>query len=163
MPPETVLIAEDDADDAFLLQRSILKAGLNVRMSFVRDGQEAMDYLQGEGDYQDREAFPLPKLLLLDLKMPKLNGFDVLQRVRSEPVLKRLPIAVLTSSNLPADINKAFDLGANSYVVKPTNPNELPQVTQKLHDYWLKVNSSPECVPYPSEVRARLQGPATTQ
>ena len=87
-------------------------------MHFVRDGQEAINYLEGEAAYEDREQYPLPDLMLLDLKMPRLNGFDVLSWLRQQPGLKRLLVTVLTSSDHPNDINRAYDLGVNSYLVK---------------------------------------------
>src|SRR5437870_2600038 len=113
-----VLIAEDDPMDIFLLQRAFAAAGVPASLRFVRDGQEVLDYLGGEAGYADREAHPLPDLMLLDLKMPRLNGFDVLGWLRNRPGLKRLLVAVLTSSDHPEDINRAYDLGVNSYLLK---------------------------------------------
>src|SRR6185436_18985237 len=96
-----VLVAEDDPSDAFLLQRAFAASGVPAVLHFVRDGQEAIDYLGGEANYANREAHPLPDLLLLDLKMPRLNGFDVLAWLRQQPGLRRLPVTVLTSSDQP--------------------------------------------------------------
>src|SRR5437868_5957497 len=115
-----ILIAEDSEDDVFLLDRACLKAGINVRFMQVRNGEEAINYLAGKNQYTDRAAYPLPGLLLLDLKMPKVNGFAVLEWLKQQPVLKRLIVAVLTSSTAPMDINRAYDLGANSYLAKPS-------------------------------------------
>ncbi|HVV00243.1 MAG TPA: response regulator, partial [Verrucomicrobiae bacterium] len=112
-------------------------------LHFVRDGQEAIDYLLGEADYSDRASHPMPDLLLLDLKMPRLNGFDVLSWLRHKPGLKRLLVTVLTSSNEPTDVNRAYDLGANSYLIKPHNSKELSTLVQQLQRYWLESNQCP--------------------
>ena len=117
------------------------KAACDAR--FVTDGQEAIDYLQGGAKYADREAHPLPDLLLLDLKMPKLNGFDVLSWLRRQPGLKRLLVTVLTSSDQPKDINRAYDLGANSYLLKPHNSGELSELVKRVQKYWLEINQVP--------------------
>ena len=139
-----VLVAEDDPGDVFLLQRAFTIAEIPTTLHFVRDGQEAIDYLDGKKRYADRQAFPLPDLLLLDLKMPKLNGFDVLNWVRQQPGLKRLLITVLTSSDQPQDINRAYDLGANSYLVKPHATEDLVALVQRLGRYWVDVNKTPD-------------------
>src|SRR6266567_605609 len=112
---ESILVAEDDPADAFFLQRAFAKAGVSISLHFVRDGQEVIDYLRGEPPFADRVVYPLPQLLLLDLKMPRLNGFDVLGWLKESPDLKRLPVVVFTSSRETADVNHAYDLGANSY------------------------------------------------
>jgi CheY-like chemotaxis protein len=139
----TILVAEDDPNDAFLLKRCFLRAGITVQIDFVADGQEAIDYLQRDASSFDPPR-PQPELLLLDLKMPKLDGFDVLSWIRGQSRLKRLPVTVLTSSSLRADINRAFDLGANSYIVKPSNADAFAEISQRLYDYWLKLNASPD-------------------
>ena|SRR6267378_3473536 len=138
-----VLIAEDDPTDVFLLQRAFAAAGIPATLHFVRDGQEAIDYLEGGATYADREAHPLPDLLLLDLKMPKLNGFDVLAWLRQQPGLKRLLVTVLTSSDQPTDINRAYDLGANSYLLKPHSSQELSELVKRVQKYWLEINQVP--------------------
>src|SRR5690349_20072402 len=104
---KAILVAEDNPADVFILKRAFLKAGIDPQISVVRDGQEALDYLEGENDFADRRTHPLPELLLLDLKMPKLDGFDVLRWVRHHPGLNRLLIIVLTSSNQTRDVNRA--------------------------------------------------------
>jgi len=138
-----VLVAEDDPSDAFLLQRAFAAAQIPATLHFVRDGQEAIDYLTGEAAYSDRVSHPLPDLMLLDLKMPRLNGFDVLSWLRGKPGLKRLLVAVLTSSDQPVDINRAYDLGANSYLLKPHSSSDLFELVKRLQRYWLEANQCP--------------------
>ena len=141
---ETILVAEDDSNDAFFLQRAFKKAGIATSLRFVRDGQEAIDYLSGEGLYADRAAHPKPDLLLLDLKMPRMNGFQVLEWVRHQPGLKRLPVIIFTSSYEDKDINHAYDLGANSYLIKPHSSEDLTGVAKKVKQYWVDTNQIPD-------------------
>ena len=141
--PKRVLIAEDDPSDVSLLQRAFNAAGVPASLHFVRDGQEAIDYLGGEANYADRTAYPLPDLMLLDLKMPRLNGFDVLQWLRQQPGLKRLLVTILTSSDQARDIDRAYDLGANSYLLKPHGSGELAELVQRVERYWLDLNQRP--------------------
>ena len=116
----TLLVVEDNAHDVFLLKRAFIKAGINVPMHIVNDGQEAVDYLTGQEPYANRKEYPLPTLLLLDLKMPRLSGFDVIRWVREHKGLRRLPILVLSSYGLGKDVNPAYDSGAYSYLLKPS-------------------------------------------
>ena len=139
-----ILVAEDDSTDAFLLKRTFAKAGTVATLHFVRDGQEAVDYLSGEGSFADRDQHPIPNLLLSDLKMPRLDGFQVLDWLRRQPGLKRLPVVILSSSNEPGDVNRAYDLGVNSYLVKPHSAERLSALVQQLNIYWLETNSSPD-------------------
>src|SRR4051812_3913218 len=118
---KAILIAEDSEEDSEILKRAFKTTGANVPLLFVRDGQEAMDYLSGDGEYADRTAHPLPRLILLDLKMPRADGFDVLHWMQTQPKLKLLPVTVLTSSNFDRDVDRAYGLGANSYLVKPNS------------------------------------------
>lgn len=140
----TILLAEDNDDDAFLMCRAFRRAHLLNPLVRVRGGEEAIAYLKGEGCYSNRNRFPLPFLLLLDLKMPRVNGFEVLQWVREQEDLKRLLIVVLTSSTREPDINKAYDLGANSYLSKPASFDELVQLLNRLQGYWIITNVSPD-------------------
>jgi len=138
-----ILVAEDDPTDAFFLQRAFGKTGVPVGLKFVRDGQEAIDYLRGEPPFGDRSAHPLPQLLLLDLKMPRLNGFEVLHWLKSQPGLKRLLVIVFSSSAEAGDINRAYDLGANSYLVKPHATEHLLDLVNRVEKYWLEANQNP--------------------
>src|SRR4029077_13538322 len=113
----------DDENDALLIGRAFRRSGWGKDLQNVRGGEQGVDYLSGHGSYANRERFPLPFLVLLDLKMPGLDGFEVLQWLRAEPELKRLLVVVLTSSNLQADVDRAYELGANSYLVKPVEFN----------------------------------------
>jgi CheY-like chemotaxis protein len=146
MTSKKVLIAEDDPSDIFFLKRAFQIAGVPASLQFVRDGQEAIDYLEGDDRFADRHTYPLPDLLLLDLKMPRLNGFDVLDWLRRQPGLKRLLVTVLTSSDQPQDINRAYDLGANSYLLKPHNAESLSELVKQVQRYWLEVNSCPPTI-----------------
>jgi CheY-like chemotaxis protein len=139
-----VLVAEDDPADVFLLERAFSRAQVSASLHFVRDGQEAIDYLGGDNRFANRQEFPLPHLMLLDLKMPRLGGFDVLDWLRGQPGLKRLLVTVLTSSSQPEDINRSYDLGANSYLVKPQTPEGLSQLVTRLQQYWLELNQGPD-------------------
>jgi CheY-like chemotaxis protein len=134
---KTVLVADDDQNDVFFLRRAFDKAGLPYPVHDVRDGQEAIDYLSGSAHFQDRSQFPLPDLLLLDLKMPRMSGFDVLRWLESRNDLKDLPVVVLSSSNQPSDIEKAQALGADDYLVKPTHFDELMDLARKITSRWL--------------------------
>src|SRR5437588_3667047 len=135
-----ILLVEDDENDVVLIQHAFKKAGLNESLKVVRSGEQAIEYLSGEGIYDDRERFPLPFLLLLDLKMPGTNGFEVLQWVRAEPDLKRLLVVVLTSSELQEDVDRAYELGANSYLVKPVEFNSMVNLIKRFEAYWTEIN-----------------------
>jgi CheY-like chemotaxis protein len=140
----TILLAEDDANDVYFMQRAFQKARLLNPLRIVRDGEEAIQYLRGEGVFADRLKNPLPALLLLDLRMPRRNGFEVLEWLRDQPGLKRLTAVVLTSSSEGPDINRAYDLGANSYLVKPPDAATLREMLDRVNSYWLVLNKPPE-------------------
>jgi CheY-like chemotaxis protein len=135
-----ILVAEDDPTDAYFFERAFKRAGIPVTLHFVRDGQEAVDYLQGEGQFTDRARHPLPQLVLLDLKMPRLDGFDVLEWVRKQPGLSGVLIVIFSSSDEPKDMNRAYGLGANSYLVKPHSMGELTVLVGQFKKYWLGAN-----------------------
>src|SRR6266403_440716 len=140
---QIILLAEDDSNDVLLIQRAFQKAGLRNILKVARDGEQAINYLSGKGIYSNREQYPLPFLLLLDLKMPGTDGFEVLEWLRSEPELKRLLVVVLTSSNLQADVDHAYELGANSYLVKPVSFDEMLHLVQRFEIYWSEINRTP--------------------
>lgn len=143
----TVLLAEDDPDDVLLTEMAFEKARLANPLQVVRDGEEAIAYLKGEGIYANRERFALPILLLLDLKMPKVSGFEVLEWLRTKSCLAALPVAIMTSSAHDPDVTRAYELGADSYLAKPPDAEALLALVQRLHAYWLILNQ-------PLQVRA---------
>jgi len=140
----TVLLVEDNPDDVLLTRRAFAKVHSPAPLEVVVDGEEAIDYLRGAGTYADRERFPLPLLILLDLKLPRRSGFEVLEWLRGQPGLRRLPVVVLTSSGQSPDVNRAFDLGANSYLVKPVRLDDLVNLIKTLNLYWLLLNEKPD-------------------
>ncbi|MBW4488764.1 MAG: response regulator [Trichocoleus desertorum ATA4-8-CV12] len=141
--PGAVLLVEDDPNDVLLIQRAFTKANLQVPMQVVDNGEAAVLYLAGAGDYSDRDQHPLPILILLDLKLPCRSGHEVLAWLRQQPSLRRLPVVVLTSSQEMGDINRAYDLGANSYLVKPVAFNALTEIVKTLDLYWMSLNQAP--------------------
>jgi len=149
MSRKTVLVADDDVDDISLLKRAFIRAGIDISMKVVRDGEEVIQYLHGDEPFADRDEFPIPKLLLLDLKMPRTDGFEVLEWVRKQQNLRRLLVVVMTSSDEPQDVDRAYDLGANSFLRKPDDFTNLIKISQKLHDYWMETNLGPDCAPRP--------------
>jgi two-component system response regulator len=132
-----VLIAEDDEDTIFVLERSLRKLGMRNPVKIVHNGQQAIDYLEHDENHKPT------RLAVLDVKMPLKDGFDVLNRIRSNPKLSRLPVIMFSNSENDHDVNRAYDLGANSYVVKPTDPGQMDEVVAKIHEYWINVNKKP--------------------
>jgi CheY-like chemotaxis protein len=139
---QTLLLVDDSDDDLLFMRQAFKVAGFNASLREIHDGEEAIAYLKGEGSYSDRTRFPLPAVMLLDLNMPRKNGFEVLAWVRAQPILKRLPIFVLTASLRVEDVERAYDLGANAFLVKPSAMSELATMTQRLRD-WLEYNHFP--------------------
>ncbi len=143
--PETalILIAEDDEEQVALIRRAFKKANLINPLHVVPNGDEVLSYLKGEGQYARGAEYPLPALLLLDLKMPRKNGFEVLQWVRQQPGLSNLRVIVLTNSEDLRDVNRAYQLGANSFLVKPVDFERFVAVIQALQGYWLWMSEAP--------------------
>lgn len=145
MPDKAViLLVEDQENDIQLIRRAFVKAQIPNPLQVVRDGEEAMAYLAGEKQFSNRAEFPLPKLILLDLKMPGLDGFEVLKWIRSQPGLRSLIVVVLTSSDHIRDVNEAYGLGANSFMVKPMDFENIVELSRLLRDYWIMANRTPE-------------------
>jgi CheY-like chemotaxis protein len=157
----TILIAEDEEDDILLLTYAFSQAGIDNPVHFVRTGPELVSYLKGDGKYFNRDEYPLPELLLLDLKLPGYNGFEVLAWVRSHPGLMRLRIVVLTSSNQETDVNKAYRLGANSFLVKPDDFDGLVWLAKLIQQTWLEHSKSPESFRTPPPAQFQNQPPAS--
>lgn len=134
---QTVLYVEDSADDFVLLKLASRKCGTPFFLQHAGDGEETMAYLSGDGAYADREEYPFPDLVLLDLKMPRLDGFEVLQWIRTNPATASLTVVVLAGSSFRADIRRALELGANSYATKPARFEELQVLIDQIADVWL--------------------------
>jgi CheY-like chemotaxis protein len=142
--PFTILHVEDDPNDVFLLRRAFEKAAVDAPLVSVGDGLEAEDYLAGRGAYADRAKHPQPSLVLLDLKLPKKSGLEVLKWLRGQADLRLIPVIVLTSSQDRGDVRRAYELGANSYLVKPAQIDTLVDMVKALSAYWMIYNKQPE-------------------
>lgn len=143
MRERTILLVEDNPDDEALALRALKKNNVSSRVVVARDGAEALDYLYGEGTYAGRDAQAMPQLILLDLKLPKINGLEVLRRLRADERTKLLPVVILTSSKEQSDLIDSYGYGANSYVCKPVDFTRFSQAVQQLKLYWLDLNESP--------------------
>jgi CheY-like chemotaxis protein len=135
-----ILHVEDDPNDVLLVGLAFRKSDVGAVVQVVNDGEQAVQYLAGQGAYSNRQTFPLPTIVLLDLKLPRRSGLEVLSWVRRQDDLRRLPIIMLTSSNQQGDIKKAYDLGINSFLVKPSALEELTELVRKICGYWLELN-----------------------
>jgi len=138
-----ILIVEDNPDDAELAIRALRKQHLANQVIHLNDGAEALDFLFGTGQYADRDIALVPKVILLDLKMPKVNGLEVLERIKAAQHTKMIPVVILTSSAEDPDVTKAYALGANSYIVKPVAFNNFAKIISDLGMYWLVINKVP--------------------
>lgn len=141
MNSTTILVVEDNEDDAFFMKRALRDAGIANPVRILEDGQQAVDYLRGEGQFADRGQNPLPMIVFLDLKLPFKSGHEVLEWIRQQPQFAKLIVIVLTSSNEPVDLNRAYKNGANSYVVKPPTPEQLTELAKSFELWWLKQNT----------------------
>jgi len=144
MKADLILIAEDNEDHVLLLRRALQRGAVLNPVFVVNDGEETIAYLKGDGKYADRYEYPLPALLLLDLKMPKKNGFEVLEWIRQQPGLRRLRVVVLTTSDAPEDIDRAYELGANAFMVKPLEKRQFLDLTDAIKGYWLWMSAAPD-------------------
>jgi two-component system response regulator len=143
MKSATILLVEDNPDDEALTLRSLRKNNICNEVVVARDGAEALEYLLGTGRYEGKDPGDLPHLVLLDLKLPKVDGLEVLRQIRSEKTTKLLPVVVLTSSDEEQDMVESYALGANSYVRKPVEFGEFARAVQQLELYWLVLNQTP--------------------
>ncbi|HXN65522.1 MAG TPA: response regulator [Candidatus Acidoferrales bacterium] len=143
MPNSVILLVEDNADDEDLTLRALKKNNITNEVVVVRDGAEALDYLFGTGAYTGRDTAVLPQVVLLDLKLPKVDGLEVLNRLRNDKRTKLLPVVILTSSVEEQDLLRGYDLGANSYVRKPVDFGQFTEAVRNLGLYWLLLNERP--------------------
>ncbi|WP_332369256.1 response regulator [Spirosoma telluris] len=132
----TILIADDDTDDRLFMDKALRQSGYTQNIQFVEDGEELMEYLRREGRYDEQNA-PWPNLLILDLNMPRKNGFQALNEIKDDPKLRRLPVVVMTTSSADEDVLKTYNLGVNSFVTKPFNFNRLVEMVGALKTYWI--------------------------
>ncbi|HEY4081041.1 MAG TPA: response regulator [Burkholderiaceae bacterium] len=137
-----ILLVEDSPNDAELAMRALRKGGLANKLLWVKDGEEALDYIFRQGQYAERDEGS-PRLVLLDLKMPRVDGTEVLQKVKSHEATRRIPIVIMTSSQEESDMVRSYDLGANSYVVKPLDFTAMVEVVRQAGFYWLAINQMP--------------------
>lgn len=140
MTSQTILLVEDNEDDAFFMKQALIDAEILNPLQHVEDGQQAIDYLAGTGIYADRGKYPLPMVVFLDLKLPIATGHEVLAWIRRQPQFEKLVVIVLTSSNEPVDLNKSYKLGANSFVVKPPTSQQLLELAEAFKLWWLRQN-----------------------
>ncbi len=138
-----ILLVEDNPDDEALTVRAFKKSNLSNEVVVTHDGVEALDYLFAEGAYADRDPRDVPNLVLLDIKLPKLDGLEVLQRIRENEYTRTLPVVMLTSSKEQEDLARSYKLGANSYIRKPVDFSQFMQAIQQLGLYWLVLNEQP--------------------
>lgn len=138
---QAFLLAEDSENDVFLMQRAFQTAGVRNPLYVVPDGEQVISFLKGEGQFK-RSEYPLPLVVLLDLNLPRKNGFEVLSWIRSQPMLRRIVVMILTSSNRSADADRAYDLGANFYLTKPGKFEDLVKLAKCLHE-WVQLNHFP--------------------
>jgi two-component system response regulator len=143
MDQKTILLVEDDPNDEALTLRALQRNNIKNAVVVVRDGAEALEYLFAQGAYADRDANTLPQVVLLDLKLPKLSGLEVLRAVRADPRTRRLPVVLLTSSKEEQDVIAGYDSGANSYVRKPVEFGDFADAIRQLGLYWLVLNETP--------------------
>ncbi len=139
-----ILLVEDSLEDLELTQRALRNAKLGNHIQIARDGAEALDFIFCEGPHAERKIEDTPKLILLDLKLPKVDGLEVLERIKSDPRTKHIPVVVLTSSKEQIDVVKSYQLGVNSYIVKPVNFEGFNTAVQELGMYWLLLNQPPK-------------------
>jgi two-component system response regulator len=146
MNHKTILLVEDNSSDVLLTKRALKKGHFVGKLAVAEDGEEALEYLFGTRGYTARDIIKLPTLILLDLKMPKVDGLEVLRHIRANGMTRTLPVVILTSSKEEQDVAASYDLGANSYIQKPVNSAKFEEVIMTLRLYWLVLNEPPPVV-----------------
>jgi CheY-like chemotaxis protein len=132
----TILLVEDEENDALLVKMAFQKNNIPNPVQWVRDGLEAIAYLNGQGEFADRNRYPFPEVLILDLKMPRMNGLELLAWIRDHPEFRVIPTIIMSASRLDADVEKAYALGANTYMIKPSAFDDLAKMVKLAHEYW---------------------------
>ncbi len=148
LDPIKLLIADDDADDRMLIEDAFVESRLKNERDYVEDGEELLQYLRAEGKWSHRDATSLPGIILLDLNMPRMDGRTALMHLKDDPVLKRIPVVVLTTSKAEEDILRTYDLGVNSFISKPVTFDGLLNVVTALNHYWIEVVQLPSQAEY---------------
>jgi len=143
-PAPAILLVDDDEDDIILTKRAFERLRIGNPLHVANNGEVAIDYMAGKGPYADRVKYPLPTLILLDVKMPRKGGHEVLEWIKAQPQLRRIPVVMLTSSKDPSDVNRAYDHGVNSYLVKPLSFDGLNEIARTLNLYWIVTNQQPD-------------------
>jgi CheY-like chemotaxis protein len=138
-----ILLAEDDPDDRYLIGEAIDETQLNVQLYIVEDGEELLDYLLQKGKYKNRADWPLPELILLDLNMPRMDGREALEAIKSNPDLRRIPVVILTTSRAEEDVLRTYDIGISGYIPKPVTFTGLMEVMNAIGIYWLNAARLP--------------------
>lgn len=134
----TIMVVEDEENDFYLLERAFKKNKITNPIQWMKDSMEALHYLKGEGIYANRKEFPFPEIVILDLKTPRMTGLELLAWIRDHPECRVIPTIIMSSSKQDSDVQKAYELGANTYFVKPSDFQTLVEMTKSLHDYWLR-------------------------
>lgn len=142
-PKLAILVADDDEEDCLIVQNAVRECRISNPLFFVKNGEETLDFLKNRGQYADANQFPMPGLLLLDLNMPKMNGWEVLEALQKDPDLSSLPVAILSTSESAADIERAYRLGASSYITKPLKFVDFVDLMKTLNHYWFEIVSLP--------------------
>jgi CheY-like chemotaxis protein len=138
-----ILVVEDQESDFILLKRAFERVKVTNTIQWARDGYEALDYLQGKGKFADRFKYPLPDILIVDLKMPRMSGFELLAYIHNNPDFRVIPTVVMSASKQDSDLRKAYDLGASTFFVKPTDFHTLVELVKRLYDYWRLAEKPP--------------------
>ncbi len=154
----TILLVEDSEDDITIIQRAFNQGAIANPLAVVLDGEEAVAYLNGDGKYKNRDSYPLPVLVLLDLRLPRMDGFQVLRWIRKQPRFATVPVVVITASSAVKDISLAYQCGANSFMVKPSDFQDVVRMSKTLATYWLAEETAPDTAWRPSITRQNQPG-----